>query len=722
MFRSLETRNWIFLRISRLLSSNRGGFRIFALSLVIGAAAVSADVASGEEQSYVLKNEELTVFVDANWAGGGQGGYYPLRIRALNTGPSRELTFRFQPAYGHRLPTVRQSVQADQNADVRFTLKIPLVGAGSAGTLDVLDRGKEIDDLKQDLRLPQVDSGGPGSPAVLVISDGQVSLKRLERAANCLALQQPSSYGYGGAAGGSISLDAQTVSPSSLPESWLPYTTVDVVFVDSGLLRRIERQRRDVLLQWVQCGGTLVVYNVGDGPGRFSEVTDQLDLKKRNAVSPNWRPAEVALRQSSQQAMEKAIQLELSNNGRVQFGPSRLPGKKPFEAPRIRGASYNWPGRAETFFHRELMYGQIVAFSGDPFRGTEYDWAWLLQSLGPHRYQWTTRHGFSARKETDDFQEFLIPGVRGVPVYAFLFLITAFTILIGPLNYILLWKRKRLFLLVMTIPVIAFGTSIVLFGYSMISHGFSVKSRVRSLTVLDQRSHDAVTVSRVAMFAGMPPSGGLQYSTETAVFPIWPEDKEFENGRVDWSDGQSLTAGWLRSRTRTQFLTVNHRKERARLEVTGPADGKLKVANGFEWTIEALLVADGNGNTYYAANLRPGESAELSPSTKDNRAELDALLRRYKLEAPDEAKDRRRRHSPFRFGRRHRYRRQTVFPIKYSNNLAEQQISQFMRIRLEGHNLAPSTYLAVFAENPGLNTGVDGPTEFDGYHLLLGYY
>jgi hypothetical protein len=63
-----------------------------------------------------------------------------------------------------------------------------------------------------------------------------------------------------------------------------------------------------------------------------------------------------------------------------------------------------------------------------------------------------------------------------------------------------------------------------------------------------------------------------------------------------------------------------------------------------------------------------------------------------------------------------------VFPIKYSNNLAEQQISQFMRIRLEGHNLAPSTYLAVFAENPGLNTGVDGPTEFDGYHLLLGYY
>jgi hypothetical protein len=702
---------------TRLRGLNAGGQSV----LLAVALALVANVAWGEEQSYVLKNDDLSIFLDANWAGGGHGGYYPLRIRVVNTGPSRELTFRFQPARGHRLPIVKRSVQVDQNARVRTLLLVPMVGSGSAGTLEVLDDGKEIEDLKQDLRLPPVDAGGPGSPSVLVISDGLPSLKPLERAANRLSLQQP--RGFGGSSSGSIALDAQAVSASNLPHSWIPYTTLDLVFVDLAALERISDERHKALLTWVKCGGTLVVYNVGSEPEHSTNLTKRLGLNAVNAVSPHWQPADVEVRDAAQIAMNKALALELSSQGRVRFGPAGKSGVPTVIVPRRTGTTFNWPGRPDVFFHRELMYGRIVAFPGDPFRGTEYDWAWLLASIGAERYQWGARHGFSARKDTDDFQDFLIPGVRGVPVYAFLFLITAFTILIGPLNYILLWKRKRLFLLVMTIPVIAFGTSVLLFGYSILSQGFSVKSRARSLTILDQRSQDAVTVSRVAMFAGMPPSGGLQFSADTAVFPIWPDEKEFENGSIDWSDGQALTAGWLRSRTRTQFLTVNHRRERGRLEISGPADGKLKVANGFEWTIEGLYITDRNGNTYYTGNLRPGESVELSPSTTEDLARLHELLQRYPLEPPDDGKGRRRHvRSPFRFGRRYPFRRQVEFPIKYSDNLMEKRIAHFKGIRLEGKKLPRSTYLAVFAENPGLNVGVESPTDFDGYHLLLGFY
>jgi hypothetical protein len=712
----------------RSAPSHPGDFRkspgcgpLRACLVIVFALAGATNIARGDEQTYILKNDDLSVFVDANWVGGGQGGYFPLRIRAVNTGPSRELTFRFRPARGHNIPAVQSSVQTEQNRTVRLELLIPMVGSGSAGTLEVLDGGKVIDDLKQDLRLPTVDSGGAGSPSVLVVSDGQVALKPLERAATYLSMQLPRPYR--GLPSGSITLDAQSIPPASLPLSWVAYTTVDLAFVDLGVLGRISPERRQVLLNWVKCGGTLVVYNVGSPPDRSPELATLLELKNRGGAPRRWQPAVVAFRDLAQVALDKAVQLELTNVGGVRFGARRRRPVGAVVVPKKLVAAHNWPGREDAFFQRELMYGLIVAFPGDPFRGTEYDWAWLLQSVGPHRYQWATRHGFSARKDTDDFQDFLIPGVRGVPVYAFLFLITAFTILIGPLNYILLWRRKRLFLLVMTVPVIAFATSVVLFGYSMVSQGFSVKSRARSLTILDQKSQDAVTVSRVAMFAGLPPSGGLRYSPDTAVFPIWPAEKEFENGRVDWSDGQALTSGWLRSRTRTQFLTVNHRRERGRLEISGPVDGKLKVANGFEWSIEALLVADRNGNPYYAADLRPGETAELSPATKADRQQLDALLR-HPLEAPDEVKDNRRdrhRRSPFSFGRRRRYR-YTELPVKYSDNLVERRISEFLGIRLEGSKLDASSYLAVFAENPGLNVGVDDPTEFDGYHLLLGYY
>ena len=90
-------------------------------------------------------------------------------------------------------------------------------------------------------------------------------------------------------------------------------------------------------------------------------------------------------------------------------------------------------------------------------------------------------------------------GVKGVPTTAFLVLMTLFTIIIGPVNYIFLVRRKQQYLLLITIPVFALMTSLSLFGYSVVAHGFGVKSRLRSMTILDQQSRTAVTTSRIAL-------------------------------------------------------------------------------------------------------------------------------------------------------------------------------------------------------------------------------
>ena len=67
----------------------------------------------------------------------------------------------------------------------------------------------------------------------------------------------------------------------------------------------------------------------------------------------------------------------------------------------------------------------------------------------------------------------------------------------------------------------------------------------RSLTVLDQRNRTAVTMARLALFAGLAPPGGMRFSPETAVFPVIPTTNEPTGGYVDWTQTQNLASGWL---------------------------------------------------------------------------------------------------------------------------------------------------------------------------------
>ena len=118
-----------------------------------------------------------------------------------------------------------------------------------------------------------------------------------------------------------------------------------------------------------------------------------------------------------------------------------------------------------------------------------------------------------------DFNEFLIPGVGVVPVYAFLGLMTLFTLVIGPLNYLLLWRRRQLYLLVITIPSIALVTTFSLVAYAVLASGFGVTSRLLSVTLLDQGAKTAVSAARLSLYAGMAPSTGLAFPLESRGLP-----------------------------------------------------------------------------------------------------------------------------------------------------------------------------------------------------------
>src|SRR5262249_16451305 len=151
-------------------------------------------------------------------------------------------------------------------------------------------------------------------------------------------------------------------------------------------------------------------------------------------------------------------------------------------------------------------------------------------------------------------------------------LITVFVLLIGPANYWILKRYKRLHLMVLTVPLAAGITTLALFAYAILADGFETRVRADSFTSLDQRTGEAACWSRLWYYSGLAPGNGLSMPTDVTLYPIlpaWAGDlSAWEERDIDWSDDHAqLKQGWLNSRTPTQYLTICARKTPRRIEM-----------------------------------------------------------------------------------------------------------------------------------------------------------
>lgn len=670
-------------------------------------------LASGE--TFLLIGHDLQIDVDSRWVGCGQGGYCPVRIRVTNRGPTRTLTFRitktYQPVVG-----VRQTLEVPQNARLDLTLSVPLVNYSNNAELRVEDAGGLLDGLRHSLSLPEANTSEVGRPGLLVVAPSVVDLQPFEDGAT--------TFRHTGGGGGSVvspshhfggyrTNNAIALPKNALPGSWVDYSGLDLIAIPLETLAELPSGTRTALAQWMRCGGTLLVTSVGEERSLTERLGKLLVGDTAPAVAWAWSPPKIADRNLNQ-----VVHQDISG-GITTLAPP--PTNEP-------GA---WPQDANPFQMADVGFGKLVAFRSDPFPGTAQDWFWLLKSLGGFsRWDWGKRHGLASRIGNSDFLLFLIPGIGGVPVIMFLVLITIFTVVIGPLNYFLLARRKQLHLLLVTIPGIAFVTSLLLFGYTIVAHGFSVKARCRSLTYVDQAAQSAVTFNRLSIYAGQAPSSGLQFSRETAVFPIWPENEGFESGQVDWTHTQALTSGWLRSRTRTQFLTVGHRTERGRVEVTSNAAGTLTVANGFEWGFEPFVVADDQARLYFSPSLPAGASSELQPLNDDLQKVVATALLRSPLELPKGLSHSGASSSWFG-GPGYRYRSYLPYSSvrwSYQESLMEQALQRLRKgvvlpgpLPLEAELApVPRTYFGLATQTPRVDLGGLKAKEIHSLHVVMG--
>lgn len=640
--------------------------------LVVAALALAAPhvaFASGEERTSV--SDDLEIRTDTRWAGGALGGYLPIRLEISNHAPARTLVLEVTPFDRTQGTTVKRIVRVDQQATVRVTLSIPLT-AFRHGFLRVFDSRGELQSHGRLIGSPAfLDET---APSLIVISSRPVDCSDYIAAAHgspqvvnssaVLGRRQVSTQG---------SALAEVVPPDSLPDSWIDYSGLDFVAISRDALADLKPSTRSAILKWVHCGGNLIVYHAGKSSQDVEALERLLGMTESAALDARWTQAD---------------------------------GRHP----------------ASPFAARQLMLGLVCAFP-DELPDSQRAWEAFLGSVGPPRSSWMLRHGVAPEAGTEEFYNFMNPGIRGVPVYGFLVLITLFAVLIGPVNYFYLRSKRFLWLLLVTVPATAFVTSVLLVGYSVAAHGFSVKSRIRSLTVLDQKSQQAVTVARLALFAGVAPARGMQFSPETAVYPVFPPTAAPGAFTVDWTQTQALTSGWLLSRTRTQFLTVRHAAMPERVEIKPGQDGSLAIINGLPWELEAVLVSDESGRLLSAQNVSPNASQSLAEASDTARMDFVGLLGRNRPELPDNFS------SPTlnplngpRFRRQFNFMGQSA-EAHFDSNLMERQIQTWSRdLTAKKTCLAPRSYLAVLRQNPGVETGVSRTTEQAGYHLLLGRY
>lgn len=682
------------------------------VALLVLCLGSSSAFASGE--TFSLVGHDLQVDVDSRWVGCGQGGYSPVRVRVVNRGPARRLTFRIVKS-SYQIVAVRQTVEVPQNATVGLTLSMPMVNGTTNGEFRVADAGGDLENMRRSVSFPELNNWEMGRPGLVVVSSGTVDLQPFEDGATTFRHTNGglSTSGAAPAYGGTRSSNCVWLPKSTLPASWVDYSGLDLLAVPLDTLAQLPKETRAALAQWTRCGGTLLVTSAGDSATANESLAKILVDDPASASVWVWTEPNLSDRHTPQ--------IVHQDPGGAISASSPAPANVPGE----------WSRERAPFRIADVGFGKLVAFTGEPFPGTTQDWFWLLKATGGFsRWDWGKRHGLSSRQGNSDFLMFLIPGIGGVPVVMFLVLITIFSIVIGPLNYFVLARRKQLHLLLLTIPALAFVTSLLLFGYTVIAHGFSVKARCRSLTFIDQPAKSAVTFNRLSLYAGQAPSAGMQFSRDTAVYPILPESEEFESGQLDWTNTQALTSGWLRSRTRTQFLTVGHRTERGRLEVTASGPDKLTVANGFEWGFAPLVVANDQGQLFFGKSVSAGDSIDLHPATEEELREMSSALQRHPLELPVGLTS--GNPSAPLFGPSRRSMRSYMYwgGATVSWHYQESQMEQaWLRLRTGSvtpgsvtlqSSREPRTFFGLATQTPHIELGVPKATEIYSMHLVMG--
>jgi len=307
-------------------------------------------------------------------------------------------------------------------------------------------------------------------------------------------------------------LGFQQIEAQDLPDRWVLLSGFDLLIVDAASDALTEQQQA-TLANYVAAGGSLIVLN-----------------HATLAKGPLYRALEAIAGQTGA-ARGGGTLVGTHDFGHVlAFGDS--------------GESFRRPGPG-------LAEDPVIAgFFSKPGTGA----------------LWARERPYSGPATADSYDKLHIPGLNEVPVRLFFFLILGFAVLVGPVNWTLFVKRKKQpMMLLATIPITGIGFATVILSWGVISEGFGLQGNIRSLILLDQRSHAATVRGTRTIYAGLSPAK-LAVSSDTYLYTrSFPSSyAKYDTELVIDNDG-SFGGGALPSRVEVTYATATRTRARDRL-------------------------------------------------------------------------------------------------------------------------------------------------------------
>ena len=202
-----------------------------------------------------------------------------------------------------------------------------------------------------------------------------------------------------------------------------------------------------------------------------------------------------------------------------------------------------------------------------------------------------------------------------IPTRGIVVIMLAFIIVIGPVNIILLNRRKRRTWMLWTIPAISVVTTLLVFAYSLLREGITPDTRIAGLTILDQTANRAATTGAEGFYCPLTPSSGLTFESGTEATPLVTTGFGSGSSReMDWTQSQHLTRGWVSARVPAHFHLRKSETRRERVQVV-KQDGKLELVNGLGVPIKSIWYADANLKIFEAHNVPAGQKGALLAAT-----------------------------------------------------------------------------------------------------------
>jgi hypothetical protein len=171
-----------------------------------------------------------------------------------------------------------------------------------------------------------------------------------------------------------------------------------------------------------------------------------------------------------------------------------------------------------------------------------------------------------------------IPGLGDAPVLLFLLVILLFAIGVGPVNFLWLRRRNRPLLVLVTVPVLGFGTTLAILVFGFLQDGIGVRGVTTSWSWLDQRRHEVAVVAQHTLFAGVTPGAVAIGPDDLLLAPraSYGGQRELDAWHLDAGTGE--LDGVLPSRQATALLGA--RQAVARQRLLGKYDGDALLLSG----------------------------------------------------------------------------------------------------------------------------------------------